>query len=459
MISKAIISAARGVAPIIGGGGSAYRDLILSDSPHNYWRLGENSGATVAVDEVGNNNGTYSGAGTLGTPGLIGLDSNKAVTRALADGTVMSPGLITAYNAIGAFTVECWAKITAFSYQNYAFFVCSGNPFAGMGFYLGLNGSDHVDFSLRYTTDPAVVTSTRGALNDSLRHHFVGRFTGTKLAIFIDGVKEGEIDATGVTEVSPASDPNLKIGPQLLGSSWGLDATIDEVALYTYALSDAQILSHYNSVISNSGFNDFGPCIMQCLAAQLSGFSDGDLVDSVYDTSTGGSLPLTTPYDPVTYKIVSGKPVVRCLSGSQQLGNAVDLSSGEHTFIGRARMVPGGSAGRIFTADYGGAGSNWLMGWWTGHMDDAYCNGQGKLDGPADDNTFRTYALMHSSGTTVFYGPAGLVHNIGIPCAGPNRIGINITEASDADFVGLVIYSGALPASVIANVMALMDTF
>lgn len=57
---------------------TAYAEAILSDNPAGYWRLGEPSG-TVAADELGVSNGTYTGSPTLAVAGALDVDSNGGV--------------------------------------------------------------------------------------------------------------------------------------------------------------------------------------------------------------------------------------------------------------------------------------------------------------------------------------------------------------------------------------------
>src|SRR5438128_2699447 len=60
--------------------GSAYSDAVLADTPVAYWRLGEATGSTIAVDQTANhNNGTYVGSPTLGQLGAINGDADTAV--------------------------------------------------------------------------------------------------------------------------------------------------------------------------------------------------------------------------------------------------------------------------------------------------------------------------------------------------------------------------------------------
>ncbi|MEO1200422.1 MAG: FG-GAP-like repeat-containing protein [Pseudomonadota bacterium] len=58
-------------------------DAIMDKNPVGYWRLGEADGATVAVDQTGNNNGTHNSGVDMG---FAGVNSNDPDTSADYDG-------------------------------------------------------------------------------------------------------------------------------------------------------------------------------------------------------------------------------------------------------------------------------------------------------------------------------------------------------------------------------------
>ena len=57
---------------------AGYASAVLQDRPSSYWRLGELSGA-LAADSAGYNDATYNGTLTLGQPGAVTTDPDKAV--------------------------------------------------------------------------------------------------------------------------------------------------------------------------------------------------------------------------------------------------------------------------------------------------------------------------------------------------------------------------------------------
>lgn len=58
---------------------SVYSDTVNALTPTAFWRLGESPGATVAVDETGNYDGTYINAPSLGEPSLLVNDPDTSV--------------------------------------------------------------------------------------------------------------------------------------------------------------------------------------------------------------------------------------------------------------------------------------------------------------------------------------------------------------------------------------------
>ena len=91
---------------------SAYGRAIATDRPLGWWRLGETSGS-VAVDQMGANNGTYSASGvTLGQTGLVATDPNKAAAFNGSSGSVAIPPA-SLFSLGRAITLEAWIKPTS----------------------------------------------------------------------------------------------------------------------------------------------------------------------------------------------------------------------------------------------------------------------------------------------------------------------------------------------------------
>ncbi|HEV8250104.1 MAG TPA: LamG-like jellyroll fold domain-containing protein, partial [Gaiellaceae bacterium] len=217
--------------------GSGYRDEVLADQPAGYWRLGEQTG-TTAASETGANNGTYLNGVTLGQPGALTADVNKAASFDGVDDTVSVPSS-TALSATNAVTVEAWVKRTrsgawqnvvakpgsgATATQNYALWINTSNQPVG---YFG-NGSS----SLSVTSPSAIDTNW---------HFLTLTYDNATARLYVDGVQRASVNST--LHLTANTQP-LTIGRSTdnLRIFGGL---IDEPAVYPTALSATRIQAHY----------------------------------------------------------------------------------------------------------------------------------------------------------------------------------------------------------------------
>jgi hypothetical protein len=105
------------VAAMLGGSAATavavpYRDVVLADNPAGYWRLGESSG-TVAADATGGGNpGTYLGGVTLGVPGGLPGDPDRAARLDGSNDRVSMGDPASGVLDFGTsdFTVELWLR-------------------------------------------------------------------------------------------------------------------------------------------------------------------------------------------------------------------------------------------------------------------------------------------------------------------------------------------------------------
>lgn len=216
----------------------SYSNLVLSDAPTGYWRLGETAG-TSAADASGNGlTGTYVSPVTLGVPGAISNDSDTAV--ALTGGYASVPDA-TPLHITGPFTLEAWIKpATTASDPGLGILERYDRP-ASNGYILRLAGGNHLQAWVLGPTGYAYATGAT-AITPGTWNHVAAVFNGTSLTLYVNGLSDGS-RATSVTP-GPGSGA-LRIGARGDDANQRFQGSIDEAALYNHALSGDQIATDY----------------------------------------------------------------------------------------------------------------------------------------------------------------------------------------------------------------------
>ena len=218
-----------------------YRAAVLATNPVSYWRLGEASG-TVAVDEMGLNDGTYIGAPTLGVAGLLAGDSDTAVTLNGTTQWVRVP-LSASLDIAGSVSVADWVSADlatdyAVVLENY-----QGGSDAGYGLYLMTNGS--MEFHVR-AGGVDTHLDTGSLLTGGTCAFIAFSYDGTTgvVAYQVDGttfssnVGTGKLAARG----GAYAGQYVGIGARPIGGLF-LGGTPDEPAVCDRALSSTEIAS------------------------------------------------------------------------------------------------------------------------------------------------------------------------------------------------------------------------
>lgn len=209
-----------------------YDDTVVADAPVSYWRLDETAG-TVAADQIAANPGTYSGGFTLNQPGALtgSGDADASVTLNGTSGFV-SIGNPTSLQFPGAFTVECWFKPATTAATQYILQKVTSTT----GYYLSQAAGGAVSFGCGASVVTSVANYTSGW------HHIVGTWDGTTQTLTVDGVPR---TATPVGPTTLNTTASFQLG-SLAGASF-YPGSLDEAAVYNYALTAAQIQGHYNA--------------------------------------------------------------------------------------------------------------------------------------------------------------------------------------------------------------------
>jgi len=243
-----------------------YPVQVLADHPIAYFRLDESDNGTgnngvTAYDYAGGLNGSYSNT-FLGQPGYMpATDSDTAAEFGFPIATSDSyVGDNSTYLTFGGpnganvqFSVEAWVTSTAFQGSD-AGVVTLGYGNGGEQFDLDTGGttSRNFRFIVRDASGAAhVVNGTVAPNTGGVWHHVVGVCDEVNghIYLYIDGALNGSAAITAGTGILGLTVP-MSIGSRLAGSgSTDYDnqftGVIDDVALYNYALSPAQIGAHY----------------------------------------------------------------------------------------------------------------------------------------------------------------------------------------------------------------------
>ncbi|MHC4083846.1 MAG: LamG-like jellyroll fold domain-containing protein [Planctomycetota bacterium] len=150
----------------------------------------------------------------------------------------------TFFNITDQITVAAWIKVNEFD-KKFQTIIAKGDNSWRLA---RVGDSNNVEFACngtaatRWTGEgeiPWAVSGTTG-VNDGKWHHVAGVFDGTQLYLYIDGVLEA---AKGAAKSVDISNYNVCIGAnaQVPGREW--NGFLDDVRIYNYALSQAEIVS------------------------------------------------------------------------------------------------------------------------------------------------------------------------------------------------------------------------
>ncbi|MCU1570463.1 MAG: hypothetical protein JWR33_1204 [Naasia sp.] len=225
------------------GVGDPYGRTVYADSPSLFWRLGE-SGGTTAVDSSPNAHaGTYAGSVTKGVSGAVASTRNTAASFSGTDGLVTSNEVFTNPQS---YSIELWFNTTTTTGGKLLGF---GNSQTGMSTYydrhLYLQNDGKVVFG-SYPGSTQVVVSP-AAYNNGAWHHVVGTQSSSGMALYIDGQLQGTNAAVTPQNYNGywrVGGDNLDSWPSPPSTPY-VTSKIDEVAIYSAALTYDQVKLHY----------------------------------------------------------------------------------------------------------------------------------------------------------------------------------------------------------------------
>lgn len=265
------------VQKITGTGVGAYQQKILASGPVSYWPLNETSGTTATDLSRGINPITYADTYLLNQAGLR-PDANPSI-QSVASATTGTPGNPTPTSLKARnFTVEAWVKPNN---TNVQYIVSTQDRTTGnrLGYALWRNNT--TSFGIMAGDGSAYGVSINGTtvIAPGKKYHVVGTYDGATLKLYVNGNLENSVPLTN--HVSAASaHPGFTIGSR--NGVTGDNSNIQDVAVYTRALSQSEIQDHTGLIVTYSGNGSNGGTV----PASGIGYNSGDTVTVASDTMT-----------------------------------------------------------------------------------------------------------------------------------------------------------------------------
>jgi len=264
----AVSLAALGIGGVAAGASPAsaaadYSSVILASSPMAYWRLTDQPGSTTAVDDTGNDNGTYSSCVQLGQKGPISNDPDTA-------GFFGKPGCWMTYQPsmsyADAYSVEAWVKPGSAAKLYQTIFDTRG-PDGEYSFDLSLEGSAysggqqlHIDVGdgQEWLTTPDGGANIPFAFTAGQWYYIAVTVSPVdhKAVLYVNGAVVGRISLPDYGLPTLLFDPSHPIAVggnpryDLIPGNpnpGNFDGTIGQVAVYQSVLTAGTIAAHYQA--------------------------------------------------------------------------------------------------------------------------------------------------------------------------------------------------------------------
>ncbi len=199
----------------------------------SYWNLDEDSGST-AVDSIGSNNCTISGA----TTSSVAISNNSRSYNGSSD--YLSCGNDASLNIANEITIEAWIKTGVSKDQ---IIVAKHFGTTNGSYYLSTLSTGKIRLSIINSSSTRVDLDRTFSYNDDAWHHIVGTYDGSNMYVYADGsLLSSGVSHTGSIKVTTY---DLGIGAYS-GANWRFNGLIDEVGLYDSALTSSEVLARYN---------------------------------------------------------------------------------------------------------------------------------------------------------------------------------------------------------------------
>lgn len=231
------------------GAATGEKDPWAGNLPIGHWKLDENTGI-LARDASGNNNDATLGGDGKGTDIPTWTQGKHGPCLSFDGDDYVDCGSGSDLNIQGALTMTCWAKGIG-STGSYCGLVVKGSV-QPLG--LAIDDGDRILFRIVSSSTNYNAEKTGTTTDADTWYHYAGVF---KPSEYVRLYRNGVQIANNTTNIPATIDDNsaydLWIGiraagatPTIPDSNYAFDGNIDEVRIYNYALTPAQVAWDYN---------------------------------------------------------------------------------------------------------------------------------------------------------------------------------------------------------------------
>lgn len=239
----------------------AYEEVVRSDGPAGWWRLGDNTPTTDLCSDSsgGGHDGQYRGGPTrldslvaAATDGAVDFDgaNDKLDLPAETYGTAANNPLPVSFELWVATSMVPAGSAPGAVIMSISIPYGNADGFLDLfAFYLRADGTVRFQALIGPLGGWNLSTATSAAaINNGAVHHLVGTVdTDKKARLYVDGA----LVATGSAPAFSgyvAPDRARFAAPRVNATGYyKLDGALDEIAFYTAALTDTQVANHYNA--------------------------------------------------------------------------------------------------------------------------------------------------------------------------------------------------------------------
>jgi len=228
---------------------ASYHDIVLADKPAVYYRLEDPAGSLIITNAANPN--AYQGTVVPDDLGdwpkfeQAGVDSNSVSFHPYtpAGGTAQRSHIEVPYaaelNQAGPFTVEFWARVSSWG-STVRCIVGNISGFSDGWWFRQETGPTP---RWIYVQNGGGIYMAGGAITKNEWTHLVVTYDGTTVLFYANG--EHQWTSTGTVPSLNTGGPLCIGGDPALGGEDFFDGNLDEVAIYTNALTADQIKLHY----------------------------------------------------------------------------------------------------------------------------------------------------------------------------------------------------------------------